>query len=188
MAFDAEQFGDIIHRLLVVEVLAGKNIQASVQSAFGCGFEGNIPEERVYGIIEKYLAAGIKNISLADTAGHANPAKVERMFSYIHSLGSSIETTCHFHNTYGMGLANCYSALNAGVRTFETAFGGLGGCPFTKQPAGNVCTEDFVNMLNEMDLRKDINIEPVIKVTKHASDFFGKALQGLVYKAGRINH
>jgi len=165
---------------------AGQRVQASVQSAFGCGFEGAISEEKVYGIVEKYIAAGIKNISLADTAGHANPQKVERMFGRIFEMDKTVEMACHFHNTYGMGIANCYAAMNAGVKYFETAFGGLGGCPFTKQPSGNVSTEDFVHMLQNMNLRNDIDLEKMIVLSKSAEEFLGKKLPGYVYKAGMI--
>ncbi|MGA2297142.1 MAG: hydroxymethylglutaryl-CoA lyase [FCB group bacterium] len=167
---------------------SGNTVQVSVQSAFGCGFEGNIPEEKVYNIIEKYLNAGIKNISLADTAGHANPVKVERMYNTIYAMDSTLELACHFHNTYGMGLANCYAALNSGVKYFESAFGGLGGCPFTKLAAGNVCTEDLVHFLQNMEMRKDIEIENIINVTKEGCDFFKKELPGFIYKSGPIKH
>ncbi|MFA6570872.1 MAG: hydroxymethylglutaryl-CoA lyase [Bacteroidota bacterium] len=166
----------------------GKKLQVSVQSAFGCGFEGNIPEEKVFEIVKKYLNAGIKNISLADTAGHANPQKVERMFSTIKEFDISTELTCHFHNTYGMGMANCISAMKTGVKYFETAFGGLGGCPFTKLAAGNVCTEDFVHMLQNMGQRNDIDISEIIGVTNYARGYFAKELPGHVYKSGPIKH
>ena len=167
---------------------SGKMVQASVQSAFGCGFEGKIEEERVFGIIEKYIDAGIRNISLADTAGHANPAQVRRMFARIREMDDTLELACHFHNTYGMGLANCLVAIEAGVTYLESAFGGLGGCPFTKLAAGNVCTEDLIHMLQRMDIRKDIDMKQLIKISKYASGFFIKDLPGYVYKAGALNY
>ena len=81
---------------------AGKPVQVSVQSAFGCGFEGEIPEDRVVGMVGSYLQAGLRSISLADTAGHAHPAQVERLFGAIQELDADVEFTCHFHNTYGL--------------------------------------------------------------------------------------
>ncbi|MDQ1264991.1 MAG: Pyruvate carboxyltransferase protein [Bacteroidota bacterium] len=167
---------------------AGKRVQVSVQSAFGCGFEGKIPDERTLSIVEQYLEAGIKNISLADTAGHANPAQVERLFGTILEREPTAELACHFHNTYGMGLANVYAAMKTGVKFIETAFGGLGGCPFTKQPSGNVCTEDFVHFLQNMGIRQDVKLDSIIKVAKHASGFFIKDLPGYVYKTGGIKY
>lgn len=165
-----------------------RKVQCSVQSAFGCGFEGAISEDRVYAIIEKYLENGIKEISLADTAGHATPIKVERMFAKILEMAPDVKLTCHFHNTYGMGMANCYAAMRVGVKYFETAFGGLGGCPFTKIAAGNVCTEDFAHFLKAAPIRTDINIEKIIEVTKYACDFFVKELPGFVYKTGGLKY
>ncbi len=159
-----------------------KKVQASVQSAFGCGFEGEIKEEVVLNIVEKYLENDINCISLADTSGMAYPTKVERLYSKIKKLNPNIELACHFHNTYGMGLVNIYVALQNGVEYVETAFGGLGGCPFTKQPAGNVPTEDFVFMLQKMGYCNDVDIGKIVAVTKYASGFFIKDLPGYVYK------
>ncbi len=165
---------------------AGKKVQASVQSAFGCGFEGPIAEENVVRIVEKYLEAGVKNISLADTAGHAHPALVERLFGKILELDNSVELACHFHNTYGLGLANCYAAIRSGVSYLESAFGGIGGCPFTKLPSGNVSTEDLVHSLQRQDLCTNMNLEALVKTAKNVATFFNRELPGFVMKAGSI--
>ena len=109
-------------------------------------------------IVKAYLDAGVRNISLADTAGHAHPMQVEDLYGAIRQLDPDVELACHFHNTYGLGLANCMAALKSGVTYFESAFGGLGGCPFTKVPAGNVSTEDLVHSLQRMGLRSDIDL------------------------------
>ena len=169
-------------------VAAGKRVQLSVQSAFGCGFEGAVPQERVIGIIQKYLNAGFRNISLADTAGHAYPDQVSRMFEAVFTLDPSVECTCHFHNTYGLGLSNCYAAMQAGVTYFESSIAGLGGCPFTKVAAGNVCTEDFVHSLHRAGMRKDIQVLPLIELAKELSGFLKRDMPGLVYKAGPIHY
>lgn len=165
---------------------AGKKVQVSVQSAFGCGFEGPVPAERVLGLVKRYLEAGIRAISLADTAGHANPMQVEELFGAIRELDPDIEMTCHFHNTYGLGLANCWAALRSGVRSLESAFGGLGGCPFTRQPAGNVSTEDLVHSLQRMGLRRDIDLGKLIEVARAVGTFFGRELPGFILKSGSI--
>jgi len=165
---------------------AGKKVQASVQSAFGCGFEGPIPQEKVLDLVKAYLEAGIRNISLADTAGHAQPAQVEDLFGEIRRLDPQVELACHFHNTYGLGLANCYAALKSGVTYFEAAFGGLGGCPFTKLPAGNVSTEDLAHTFQRMGLRKDIRLEVLLDVARQVSAFFDRELPGFILKSGSI--
>ena len=165
---------------------AGKKIQVSVQSAFGCGFEGSISQEKVLEIVKAYLEAGIRNISLADTAGHAQPQQVEDLYGAILQLEPKVELACHFHNTYGLGLANCYAALKSGVTSFESAFGGLGGCPFTRLPAGNVSTEDMVHSLQRMGLRKDIRLDILLDVARQVSAYFGRELPGFILKSGSI--
>ena len=164
----------------------GKKVQASVQSAFGCGFEGPIAREKVLDIVKSYLEAGIQNISLADTAGHAHPLQVEELYGSIRELDPDVELACHFHNTYGLGLANCYAALKSGVTYFELAFGGLGGCPFTKLPAGNVCTEDLVHSFQRMGMRQDIKLEVLLNVARQVSTFFDRELPGFILKSGSI--
>lgn len=164
----------------------GKKTQVSVQSAFGCGFEGPISQEKVLEIVKAYLETGIRNISLADTAGHAQPQQVENMYGAIRQLDPRVELACHFHNTYGLGLANCYAALKSGVTSFEAAFGGLGGCPFTKLPAGNVSTEDLVHSMQRMGLRKDIRLDILLDVARQVSAYFGRELPGFILKSGSI--
>jgi hydroxymethylglutaryl-CoA lyase len=167
-------------------VTAAKKVQVSVQSAFGCGFEGPIPEKRVLGMVRTYLEAGLRNISLADTAGHARPDQVERLFAAVSRLDPGIECACHFHNTYGLGMANLFAAMRAGVTSFETSFAGLGGCPFTKVAAGNVATEDFVHALHLQGLREDIQLERLIQIAREVAAHFGREMQGYVHKTGPI--
>jgi hydroxymethylglutaryl-CoA lyase len=165
---------------------AGKGVQVSVQSAFGCGYEGAVPPERVLDLVRRFLDAGLTTISLADTAGHANPAQVEALFGAVRALDGRLAMTCHFHDTYGMGLANAYAAYRAGVTSFESAFGGLGGCPFTAVAAGNVCTEDLVHLFDRMGAGVGVDIAAVAEVTRDAATFFGRALPGVIHRTGPI--
>ncbi|MDH4043576.1 MAG: hydroxymethylglutaryl-CoA lyase [Gemmatimonadota bacterium] len=165
---------------------AGVKVQVSVQSAFGCGFEGPIAESRVLDMVGEYLAAGLANISLADTAGHAHPAQVERLYAAVRRLDAAVQCTCHFHNTYGLGMANIFAALRAGATSVETSFAGLGGCPFTKVAAGNVATEDFVHALQRDGLRMDVNLERLIGIARDVAAHFGRDMQGFVHKTGPI--
>lgn len=165
---------------------ARKRVQVSVQSAFGCGYEGPVPQERVLGLVEQFLQNGIKNISLADTAGHAVPDLVEPMFERIFRLDAGTDCTCHFHNTYGLGLANCCAAMRVGVKYYESSVAGLGGCPFTKVAGGNVCTEDFVHYLQRIEQRRDLDLRKLIEIAGNVSAIFGREMPGMVYKAGPI--
>ncbi|MBU4267930.1 MAG: hydroxymethylglutaryl-CoA lyase [Acidobacteria bacterium] len=180
-----EAVGQII-AMAQAAMKAQKRIQVSIQSAFGCGFEGAIPQERIFSIVDRYLAAGIRNISLADTAGHAYPQQVESLYAEILQRDSQVELACHFHNTYGLGLANCYAALKAGVKYFEAALGGLGGCPFTKVAAGNVCTEDLVHSLQRQDMVLDINLDKLMETARDVGSFFNRDLPGSILKAGSL--
>ncbi len=165
---------------------AGTTVQVSVQSAFGCGFEGVVPEARVLDIVKRFVGEGLLTISLADTAGHAIPDQVDRIFTAVQGLDPGIECACHLHDTYGYGLANAYAALRAGVRFFESAFAGLGGCPFTAVTGGNVCTEDFVHLLQRMGRRPDIRLDVLIELARDAARFFGRDMAGRLWKTGPV--
>jgi hydroxymethylglutaryl-CoA lyase len=166
---------------------AGKKVQVSVQSAFGCGFEGHIPDRQVLDIVRAYVKAGLLNISLADTAGHAFPEQVKRLFGELAKLGP-VACTAHFHDTYGLGMANVYAAMGEGVSTFETSFAGLGGCPFTKVAAGNVATEDLVHGLQRAGLRRDIQLGSLVEIAKDVAARFGREMTGRVYRTGPLGY
>jgi len=165
---------------------AGAAVQLSVQSAFGCGYEGAVPEERVLDLVRRYLDAGVTRISLADTAGHAVPDQVERLYARVLALAPGIEAACHFHNTYGLALANCWAAMRVGVTGVETSMAGLGGCPFTKLAGGNTCTEDFVHMLQRSGARAEVRLDRLIAVAQDVATYFGRELPGTVYRAGTV--
>ncbi len=165
---------------------AGLKVQVSVQSAFGCGYEGVVPEERVLFLVARFLEEGFTNLSLADTAGHAVPDQVTRLFEAVLSLEPRVEAACHFHNTYGLALANCWAALKAGVTSFESSVAGLGGCPFTKIAGGNTCTEDLVHLLQRSGERRDVRLDGLIEVAKDVSRWFGRELPGTVYRTGTV--
>jgi hydroxymethylglutaryl-CoA lyase len=165
---------------------AGHDVQVSVQSAFGCGFEGAIPAATVLQIVRRYFEAGLTRISLADTAGHATPDRVEELFGEIRKLNPAAELACHFHDTYGMGLANIWAAIRAGVTSLECSVGGLGGCPFTKIAGGNVCTEDLVHMLQHMGIRSDVRLDGLTSLAGAIAEHLGRELPGRIYRTGAI--
>jgi hydroxymethylglutaryl-CoA lyase len=165
---------------------AGKRVQVSVQSAFGCGFEGRIPEDRVYRIVETYAEAGLTDVSLADTAGHAHPEQVRRMFGEVLRRVPDARCTAHFHDNYGLGMANIFSAMDVGVSIFETSVAGLGGCPFTKAAAGNVATEDLVHALQRAGARRDVQLGKLVEIARSVAAFFGREMTGRVQKIGPL--
>ncbi|MCF7686765.1 MAG: hydroxymethylglutaryl-CoA lyase [Cephaloticoccus sp.] len=164
----------------------GKRVQLSVQSAFGCGFEGPVQPERVLSIVSQFLDAGFRSISLADTAGLATPTQVAELFGAVLAQDKNVECTGHFHNTYGLGMANCCAALEAGVQCFESAVAGLGGCPFTKVAGGNVCTEDLVHYWQRMGQRPEIDLSKLVALAREMSRYFNRELPGLVHKIAPV--
>jgi hydroxymethylglutaryl-CoA lyase len=165
---------------------AGKRVQVSVQSAFGCGYEGPVPRERVLGIVRSFLDAGLRNLSLADTAGHGTPDAVEALYEAVFALAPGIDCACHFHDTYGLALANCYAARRAGVTHFEASVAGLGGCPFTAVAGGNTCTEDLVHALQRGGERREIDLAVLLDVAREVAACCGREMPGKVYRAGPI--
>lgn len=165
---------------------AGQRVQVSVQSAFGCGYEGRVPKDRVLAIAQAFIDAGLRSLSLADTAGHATPDDVRELYGRVRALDPEVEWTCHFHNTYGLALANCYAARQAGVTWFESSVAGLGGCPFTKVAGGNTCTEDLVHAWQRNGFRADVRLSTLVDVARDVARFFGRDLPGSVYRSGPI--
>ncbi|HEY1292466.1 MAG TPA: hydroxymethylglutaryl-CoA lyase [Chloroflexota bacterium] len=164
---------------------AGVPCAGAIGTAFGCPYQGEIPEERVFDLIERFAGLGFDELMLADTTGMANPLQIERtMRQVLDRWGDRIAFGLHLHNTRGMGLANVVAGLNAGVVTFDASVAGIGGCPFAPQAAGNISTEDTVHMLHEMGHLTGIDLERLIAVARLAQDMLGRELPGQVMKAG----
>jgi hydroxymethylglutaryl-CoA lyase len=162
----------------------GKGVQLSVQSAFGCGHEGKIEPGKVLALVRRFIEAGFTRISLADTAGFAHPAQVEYLFGSLREMDPELECACHFHDTWGLGMANVWAALKSGVTYFESSFAGLGGCPFTAITSGNVCTEDLVHMFHLTGLLPHVDVGPILEVSRDAEALFGRALPGRLLRTG----
>jgi hydroxymethylglutaryl-CoA lyase len=158
-----------------------------ISVAFGCPYEGHVPPERVFGIAERLIAAGAEEIGFGDTTGMANPAQVRGYFPAARAaLGDEVELTAHFHNTRGQGLANVYAAYEAGVRSFESSFGELGGCPVPKGATGNVATEDVVSMLHEMGADTGIDLAALLEAARAAQAVLGRPLGSHLLTAGPV--
>src|SRR3712207_2720609 len=129
----------------------GLRCEGVISVAFGCPYEGHVPPERVFDIASRLIEAGCAEIAFGDTTGMANPRQVGEFFPAARErLGEEVELTAHFHNTRGQGLANVVAALAAGVRSFESSFGELGGCPGPRGATGKIATGDLGPLLSEM--------------------------------------
>ena len=160
-------------------------LNGSIATTFGCPFEGKIDEDRVLQIVEAYQALGIQGISLADTTGMANPRQVTRLVKRVLQRVSARDLTLHFHNTRGLGLCNVLAAYEAGARRFDAALGGLGGCPFAPGASGNICTEDLVNLCDEVGIHTGIDLPHLLQLSRRLPALLGHELPGQVVKAGR---
>jgi hydroxymethylglutaryl-CoA lyase len=162
-------------------------VEGAIAVSFGCPYEGKVEPERVFGIAERLQAAGCEEIAFGDTTGMANPRQVSEFFAAGRERLPEPELTAHFHNTRGQGLANVLSALEAGVRSFESSFGELGGCPVPKGATGNIATEDLVSMLHEMGYDTGIDLEALLECAREVQSVLGRPLTGHLLTAGPVD-
>jgi hydroxymethylglutaryl-CoA lyase len=162
----------------------GLRCEGVISVAFGCPYEGEVPRDRVLGIARRLADAGCEEIAFGDTTGMANPAQVSRFFE---GLDLGAELTAHFHNTRGQGLANALAALGAGVRSFESSFGELGGCPVPAGATGNIASEDLVSMLHEMGYDTGIDLEKLVACAREVQRVLGRPLGSHVLTAGPVD-
>ena len=160
-------------------------VEVGISTAFGCTMEGPVSEDWVMELAAMLADAGADTIGLSDTTGYANPAQVKRMFQRLrHELGDKAGGA-HLHNTRGQGLANVVAAIDAGVTTFDSSQGGLGGCPYAPGATGNVVTEDLVFMLESMGVRTGIDLDRLLAAGAIvAAALPGEPLYGHVPDAG----
>ena len=162
------------------------SFEGSLSTAFGCTLEGAIPDSQLASLAEALMKAGCDEVGLADTSGYANPAQVRHVVKLVRGVvGDHACTGIHLHNTRGIGTANALAALEAGLTTFDSSLGGLGGCPFAPGASGNVVTEDLVFMFEAMGLSTGIDLEKLITVRSIVSEALaGEPLYGFVPDAG----
>jgi hydroxymethylglutaryl-CoA lyase len=141
----------------------------------------------VLAIAERLRDAGCSELGFADTTGMANPAQVREFFGAAFERLPGVELTAHFHNTRGQGLANALAALEAGCRSFESAFGELGGCPVPKGATGNIASEDLVSMLHEMGYETGIELERLLDCSRAVQEVLGRPLGSHLLTAGPVD-
>lgn len=147
----------------IADSLPALKVNAALATVFGCPFAGCVPTAITLGLIEEVMKRGVASVTLADTIGVANPAQVRFILRAVRDAYPALDIRLHMHDTHGMGLANMAAALELGVRVFETAAGGMGGCPFAPGAAGNTATEDAVNMFHRMGIATGIDLEAYLE-------------------------
>ena len=165
---------------------AGIRVAASLSCSFGCPFEGEMPAATIQLWCRRLQEeAGIRSISLCDTTGMAYPALVHDLVGSIRSSAPEANLTLHFHNTRGLGLANVFAGLDAGVINFDAALAGIGGCPYAPGATGNICTEDLIHALEVSGYRCGVNLDALIETARDLEKLLGHTTPGQVMKAGR---
>jgi hydroxymethylglutaryl-CoA lyase len=183
-----------LERVLARAREAGLRREGVISTSFGCPYEGPVPVERVLELAARLRDAGAQEIAFGDTTGMANPLQVRRFFAaarerLVSGPGSgppALELTAHFHNTRGQGLANVFAALQAGVASFESSFGELGGCPVPPGATGNIATEDLVSMLREMEISTGIDLDKLLACSRRVQEILGRPLGSHTLVAGPI--
>lgn len=160
---------------LTLEAYPGLHIKLDLATAFGCPFRGEITMGEITFVLDAAVELGIDDICLCDTIGVAMPKQVDRIVRTLKDRYTSknIQWSLHLHNTRGMAMSNTIAAMEAGIDRFETAVGGLGGCPFAPGASGNMATEDLVYFLNEMGIESGVDLSKVIETSEYIAKKIG---------------
>jgi hydroxymethylglutaryl-CoA lyase len=160
-------------------------VNGGISTAFGCTIQGEVPEADVLRLVERVVAAGADSVSIADTVGYANPKQVREVFAAARKIAGEKLDAAHFHNTRGLGLANCLAAIEVGVTSLDSSMAGLGGCPYAPGASGNVNTEDLVFMLEAMGLRTGVDFAKLLDARRVLEEALpGAEFHGHLAKAG----
>ena len=160
-------------------------ISGSISMPFASPWEGRTPVEDVDSIIQAYLDVGITEISLSDASGMAIPNQVYQLCTHVREKYPEATWWLHFHNTRGLAMANILAAMEAGMTQFDSSFGGLGGCPFVPGAAGNISTEDVLNLCDESNIETGVDIVKVMELSKRLRGLLDHDLDSYILRAGR---
>lgn len=154
----------------------GMRVRGYLSTVFGCPYEGHVDPGRVRVLVQRLLDMGVYEVSLGDTIGVGHPGQVRDLAKMIEDDGALDRVALHMHDTRGTALANVLAGLDAGVTTFDAAFGGLGGCPYAPGASGNLATEDLVYMLEGMGYDTGIDMDRLVEASLYISDLVGRSL------------
>ena len=174
----------------IAEIMAdlqgsGTWVRGYVSMVFGCPYEGDIKAADVVRVATALLDLGVNQLSLGDTVGYANPRQVSERMSDVSAEVDLESVALHFHDTRGTALANIIAGLDAGVRIFDSAIAGLGGCPYAPGAAGNVATEDLVHMFEAMGIHTGVDLDALLQAALFMEERLAKQLPGRYLRASR---
>ncbi|WP_137872797.1 hydroxymethylglutaryl-CoA lyase [Rhodococcus sp. Q] len=163
---------------------AGIAVSVTIATAFGCPFEGEVPESAVLALAAQVAEFGVDEIALADTIGVGVPAQVTRLVAGTAAVAPDVRLRCHFHNTRNTGYANAIAALDAGVTVLDSSIGGIGGCPFAPDATGNIATEDLVYLLDRSGIDSGARLPDLIDASDWLGGVLGATVPGQLARAG----
>jgi hydroxymethylglutaryl-CoA lyase len=163
---------------------AGMRVRAYISTVWGCPYEGTVDPRRALWIARELLHWGAYQVSLGDTIGVGTPLQTQDICRLFLGEFAADQLALHFHDTRGTALSNVLVGLDLGIRTFDAAVAGLGGCPYAPGAAGNLASEDLVYMLHGMGIETGIDLEALIRAGQVAERLLGRALPGKVHQAG----
>jgi len=161
----------------------GARLSATISTAFGCPFDGEVAIERVVAVAEMCANQDIFELALADTIGVASPKDVRERLRAIKDVTNGVQLRAHFHNTRNTALANAVAAVEEGVRVLDGSLGGIGGCPFAPGAAGNVPTEDLAYMFARMGFDTGVDLDKAVDAARFISGVLGRTTPGMVSRA-----
>jgi len=165
---------------------AGLTVRCTVATAWGCPYEGDVPTGAVVALVSRLRALGADEISLGDTVGVATPSRVRATVRAVAGVTPLDDVSLHLHDTMGRALANALAGFEEGVRAFDSALGGLGGCPYAPGASGNVATEDLVDLFEREGVATGIDLDALVAATTWLEDeVLKRPLPGRVYRARR---
>jgi isopropylmalate/homocitrate/citramalate synthase len=162
---------------------AGVRVRGYISTAFGCPYEGAVAPEAVKRVAGSLLELGVAKLSIGDTIGVATPDQVVEVTEALLPLAGAERLAMHFHDTRGTALANVLTALQMGISTFDSAAGGLGGCPYAPGASGNLATEDLLYLLRGLGIETGIDLEKVVAASQFLARARGAAPASRYYAA-----
>src|SRR3954447_586638 len=163
---------------------AGLDVRAYVSMCFGDPWEGAVPVEQVVTVGKRLFDLGASQLSLGDTIGVGTANQVTALIAAFETAGmAKADLAMHFHDTYGQALANTYSALQAGITTYDASAGGLGGCPYARSATGNLATEDLVWLLNGLGIEHGVDLDALVATSAWMAGELGRPSPSAVVRA-----
>ncbi len=165
----------------------GMELSGAIPTSFGCSLEGKVPLDQVLSVVDCFRGIGVRELSLSDTTGMANPRQVYSYSKQVLEKYPDVVWNLHFHNTRGMGLSNVVAGMLAGIARFDASFAGLGGCPFSPGASGNIATEDVVHMCHEMGVETGYDLDSLLTIGRAIQEILGRKTDSSILRAGKCS-